>query len=367
MKKVLFLIHDLGEGGAEKVLVNLVNNLDKTKFDVTVQVLFGGGVNRQFLSDEVTYRKSFKYAVPGNSHLMKLLTPKQLYRWLIKDQYHVVVSYLEGPTARILAGCPNEETKCVSWIHIEQHTRKKAAYAFRSIKEAERCYQKFDRTICVSEGVKQDFTTLFQLRNPVDVLYNTNETEKILEQGKTRLKENSEQHILVGMGKIVKTKGFDRLARITNRLNQEGIKTKTWILGRGPEQEVLEKYVHENHLSEKFVFKGYQTNPYQYLAQGDLFVCASYAEGFSTAATEAIILGLPVVSTKVAGMTELLGEHDEYGVITENDEEALYQGIKNLLKNKDQLQDYRQRAKKRGEKFYKEQTVSAVEEMLLRI
>ena len=45
MLKVLFLIHDLGHGGAEKVLVNLVNHLDRSKFDITVLALFGGGVN----------------------------------------------------------------------------------------------------------------------------------------------------------------------------------------------------------------------------------------------------------------------------------------------------------------------------------
>ena len=49
MEKILFLIHDLGHGGAEKVLVNLVNNMDPTQFDITVLALFGGGVNEQFL------------------------------------------------------------------------------------------------------------------------------------------------------------------------------------------------------------------------------------------------------------------------------------------------------------------------------
>ena len=49
MKKILFLIHDLGSGGAEKVLVNLVNNMDRTKFDISVIALFGGGINEQRL------------------------------------------------------------------------------------------------------------------------------------------------------------------------------------------------------------------------------------------------------------------------------------------------------------------------------
>ena len=55
--KVLFLIHDLGHGGAEKVLVNLVNNMDKTKFDVTVMSLFGGGVNEDYLKEDVQYKR----------------------------------------------------------------------------------------------------------------------------------------------------------------------------------------------------------------------------------------------------------------------------------------------------------------------
>ena len=53
MKKVLFMIPTLGQGGAEKVLVNLVNNMDKSKYDITVQALFNVGVNRQFLSKDV--------------------------------------------------------------------------------------------------------------------------------------------------------------------------------------------------------------------------------------------------------------------------------------------------------------------------
>ena len=49
MKKILFLIPNLSVGGAEKVLVNLVNNMNKEKFDITVQVLCAGGVNEKFL------------------------------------------------------------------------------------------------------------------------------------------------------------------------------------------------------------------------------------------------------------------------------------------------------------------------------
>ena len=59
MKKILFLIHDLAGGGAEKVLVNLVNNMDRNKFDIKVQTLFAGGVNEQFLKKDINYRYCF--------------------------------------------------------------------------------------------------------------------------------------------------------------------------------------------------------------------------------------------------------------------------------------------------------------------
>ena len=72
MKKLLFMIHDLGVGGAEKVLVNLVNNLDRSKFDISVIALFGGGVNEQFLKPDIHYHAVFSRTFRGNSHIMKL-------------------------------------------------------------------------------------------------------------------------------------------------------------------------------------------------------------------------------------------------------------------------------------------------------
>mgnify|MGYP006896645094 CR=1 FL=1 len=81
MKKILFLIHDLGHGGAEKVLVNLVNNMDPEQFDITVMALFGGGVNEQFLKPHIRYQTVFKRAFPGNSHVMKLFSSEILQKY----------------------------------------------------------------------------------------------------------------------------------------------------------------------------------------------------------------------------------------------------------------------------------------------
>lgn len=370
MLKVLFLIHDLGHGGAEKVLVNLVNHLDRSKFDITVLALFGGGVNEQFLKPDIHYKTVLPKAFPGNSHLMKLFSPRLLHRLFVKEHYDIEVSYLEGPSARIVGGCADRTTKLVSWIHIEQHTKKKAAGSFRSYQESVDCYRRFDRTICVSQTVKKDFLSIYPMLERVDVLYNTNETDQILALKDEPVEAGvfSEGEIrLCGVGKLMPTKGFDRLARIHKRLRDEGYPVHSYVLGIGPEKERIEAYLEEHHLKDSFTLLGYQTNPYKYVAKCDLFVCTSFAEGFSTAATEALIVGTPVCTVEVSGMREMLGEDNEWGIVTENNEEALYQSIRKLLDNPTQLTLYREKAALRGMAFSTRETVQAVEQMLLNL
>lgn len=370
MKKILFVIHDLGHGGAEKVLVNLVNNLDKEKFDVSVLALFGGGVNEQYLKPEVHYSTAFKKTFPGNSRVMALFSPRFLYKRFIKEHYDIVVSYLEGPSARIVSGCDDKNTKLVSWIHCKIDNREVASLGFRSFNEAKECYQKFDYTVCVSEWVKQYFTKTFNFENAIGVLYNTNETKAIVEKSKEAVTDivfDKECFNLCSVGKVVKVKGFERLVTIHKRLLEDGIKNHVYILGVGAEQANLEKQLADYGLESTFTFMGYNTNPYKYVKNCDLYVCSSLSEGFSTAVTEALIVGTPVVTTLCSGMQEMLGENNEYGIVTGNNEDALYAGIKRILTEKDLLEYYSKKAKERGTFFDTKNTVRAVEEMFERL
>lgn len=366
MKRVLFLIHDLGVGGAEKVLVNLVNNMDHRCFDITVISLFGGGVNEQFLAPHIRYHAVWKKPIRGNSKLMKLLTPRLLHNLCVNEHYDVEIAYLEGPAARVISGCHHVDTKRICWIHIEQHTRECAAKAFRNFAESKTCYERFDQIVCVSETVKQDFLSIYPGIRNCCVKYNTLETELIhkCKEETVDVDFSPNEIKLVAVGKISKNKGFDRLARIVKRLRDDGLHIHLYALGVGPDQEEIEAYLKENNLIQYYTFLGYQINPYKYVAKCDLFVCASWAEGFSTAATEALIVGTPVCTVEVSGMKEMLGEHNEWGVVTDNEDEALYEGIKKLAEDSSLLTHYRERAIERGKAFSTENTVKAVEALL---
>lgn len=370
MKKVLFLIHDLGQGGAEKVLVNLVNNMDYSKFDITVMTLFDSGENKQFLNARIKYKTWCKKIIPGNSYLMKIFTPEQLHKLIIKEHYDIEIAYLEGPCARVISGCSDLSVKKVAWIHIEQQTPEQAAKSFRNVKEARECYSRFDRVICVSQTVKQDFSKVLQIPMPHEVLYNTNESTKIINLSREAVDHNilnSDEFKLIGVGKLLKNKGFDRVIRIVKRLKEQGYPVHFYVLGEGPERSNLEEYIQRHGLNNNVTLLGYQLNPYKYVAKCDLFVCSSFAEGFSTAATEALIVGTPVCTVEVSGMREMLGENNEYGLVVENNDKALYNGIKYLLDNPDLVDYYKKQSLLRSSIFKTEETVNAVEEMLLSI
>lgn len=369
MKKILFLIHDLGQGGAEKVLVNLVNNMDYSKYEITVVTLFGGGVNEQFLNDKVIYKSIFHRMIPGNSKIMKLFTPETLHRLFIKENYDIEISYLEGPSARVISGCKNKNTKLVTWIHVGQGNSKIFAQSFRSMKEAITCYKKFEKIICVSEGVKDDFLKLAAKEMPCEVIYNTVESDKIKKLSEESVDTELGDNVLklIAVGTLKESKGYERLLRIIKRLKDNNYRIKLYILGVGNLQERMEQYINENNLKEEVCLLGYDNNPYRYISKCDLLVCASYSEGFSTAATEALIVGTPVCTVDVSGMKEMLGENNEYGVVTKNDEQALYEGIKEFLDKPNMLEEYKEKALIRGMKFNTKETVKAVEDMLERL
>ncbi len=369
MKKILFLIHDLGPGGAERVLVNLVNNLDRKKFDISVIALFGGGVMESYLRPDIKYRSVFSRMIPANSKWMKLWSPGQLHHMYIKEHYDVEISYLEGPSARVISGCDNPDTKLVSWIHVEQHTKGKLARSFRSFEEAAACYNRYNQTICVSEDVLNDFKSILDFKKPCKVLYNTNETSQILEKSIETAEEIKDDGRirLIAVGTLKESKGYTRLLQIVKKLKEKEYKICLYILGEGPMRAELERSIIEMHLEDTVYLLGYKSNPYKYLSASDLFVCASFAEGFSTAATESLIVGTPVCTVDVSGMKEMLGRDNEYGIVTENSEEGLLQGIRAFLDDPVLLDSYREKAAIRGKAFSKEETVNAVEEMLLNL
>lgn len=361
MQTILFLIPSLASRGAERVLVNLVNNLDKGRFRVTLQTLFDVGELKQEIHSDVEYKGGLPFVLRGYVQLMKFFPPQLLYKTIIGERYDIIVAFLEGAVTRIVSGCPYPDSKKVAWIHVEQHTMPVVSYCYRNGAEVKRCYRCFDKIVAVSHTVRQDIESLLPVH--CDVLYNINEDEQIRAFSKVPIQESqlSSGFNLISVGKLDPQKGFDRLIRIHARLIREGIANHLYLVGSGPQASELKQLVLDLDVSGTVHFLGYQSNPYKYVSRSDLFVCSSRFEGLSTAVTEALILGRPVVSTRCSGAEELLGFNNEYGIVTDNDEDALYRGVHQMLTTPDLLLHYAEQAKEASKRFCKASTLPQVE------
>ena len=391
-KKVLFLIHTLQVGGAEKVLVNLVNNMDKEKYDITVMTVINTGAFRNELNSNIKYKtifnipflskKSNKKDKSGNlldktSFMKQILANmykfmwrhincQKLYKKYIKENYDVEIAFLEGISAKVIANSMNPNSKKMAWIHVDLLQERKTESFFLNHKEEKEVYEKFDNIICVSKNVKEQFIKKFEYKdfnkvivkyNPIDEEYiRTKSYEEIQDIKKTRT-------TLCTVGRLSKQKGYDRLLKVVKQLNENDLLFDLWIIGVGSEEEKLRKYINENHL-ENVKLLGYKKNPYKYMKEADIFVCSSIAEGFSTVVTEAVILGIPIVTTECSGMREILGENGEYGTITENTQEGLFIGLKNILGRAEILDKHKEKVAKRKQMFNIKNSVSEIEQLI---
>ncbi|MBR1811936.1 MAG: glycosyltransferase [Clostridia bacterium] len=360
-KKLLFVIPNLMGGGAERVLVNLVNALDKEKFDVTLLSIFDCGINKSDLSDAVHYRCIYKRQFRGNSRLFALFSPEKLHDMFIKETYDVEIAFLEGVAARIVSGCTKKCTKKVCWIHTSVAAPDVFVKGFRNLTEAQSCYQRFDAAVCVSQSVKQDFDR--QAGPDATVLYNPLDGEKIL----TKANENATLLVNDGLpsvcavGKLEPVKGFERLIPICAALRSAGIPVRFYILGEGSAFGALSALIGKYDVGDLFSLSGFQENPYAVMAKCDVFVCSSRREGFSSVTAEAMFCKTPVVTVDVPGMRELVGD---CGLICENNDEALYNALKTMLTDGQLRAQCAARAFARVQQFDRQHAVGAIEEFL---
>ncbi len=374
--KVLFLIESFAGGGAERVLTTLVQHINKEKFDVTVCAISGGGKYEDVVRENVKYYAILNEPVDKNRlsilwykvkhHLVYQWLPLSLvYRWLVPQGNDVEVAYVEGFTTKLLSHSVNKKARKYAWVHCNMQMDHWTTSVYASLDEEVNAYNKYDKVFCVSNTAVKGFEkTIIGVRVKRGTLYNPINSQEIRNMASEGTRVEHVRPLLVTVGRLEHQKGYDRLVRIAKHLVDDGFKFELWILGVGSQEADLKQYIQENHLEECVKLLGFHTNPYKYIVQGDLFVCSSRSEGYSTAVTEALILGLPVITTDCSGMAELLKD-GECGIITENDEGALYEGVKRLLKDAVLLEHYREKAVERGNDFTIESLMKPIENILL--
>lgn len=359
MIRILFLINTLRGGGAEKTLINLVNNLPGNQYDITVQTIDNSGVYISQLNSNIHYktinnkkgfiRKVFNHILTFN------LSAKWIYNTFIKSDYDVEIAFMEGLPTKIISASTNQKTTKIAWVHTDLMNYFDSSAVYKNVEENKKAYQKFDKIACVSEDCKRKFIERFgDFGDKLQTVYNVILDDDIRKKGNEKLDGIKHDYpIVISCGRLCEQKGFDRLLRVHKKLIDGGIKHYLWIVGDGNLRSDFENYIKENNISDTVFMWGFQPNPYKYMKNADLFVCSSVAEGYSTVVTESVVLGIPVLSTNVAGANEPKENPRSYRVV-ENNEESLYEGLKLILTNPKELEKAKQYTKNISKAFTKE-------------
>ena len=351
MKKILFGITSLTLGGAERVLVDLANELSKkAEYEITIFTIYGNGELAKQISPKVKIETIYQKQYNELSKLQKkviaplqiLLAKNKIYKKYIKNKYDKEIAFLEGPITRIFA-CGKEKNKKIAWIHNDiskvfgtgiKATLKK--YLDSKI------YEKFNKLIFVSKNNLESFTKVYKNNIEKKVIYNYIDSERVLKKAdeykpeelkkadEHKLEELKNQQInLLTVARLVPQKAIDRLIKVHSKLINDGVKHKLYVIGEGPEKNKLEEVIKQEKCENTVKLLGAKENPYPYMKSADYICLFSEFEGYGMVLEEAKILNKKILITETAAKEAI--ENYSKGQVFENSEEGIYNGIKRVI------------------------------------
>ena len=354
-KKILIRIGSLRHGGAEKVLVTFLKNLPRDKYEIDLLLnLYSGKylmdvpawVNVMYLNKGEMITTNRPKDLPTKIYRVvyqRLLKkyPKILYkRKLKKKQYDIEFAAIHGFMDEVL-NSPLKSSKKLMWIHND--LTQVSGYTPEKIRR----FFHYDKVMVISEKIEQTFLKLAKTdaeRQKIVRIYNPLDTEEILvkaEAGSPKSEDENFQPLFISVGTVFPQKGFDRLLKVHKRLLDEGFPHKILIVGDGYDFANVKKLKTELGVDKTATMLGFTDNPYPHVRAADFYILSSRYEGYPTVLFEAITLKKNIIATDVSGVSEML-EGGKLGLITENSEDGIYDGMKLALANPEYFKPYQE-------------------------
>ena len=328
-KRVLFVMHELFVGGAERVVSNLVNNLDKEKFDVHLCLFKKKGTLLDTLTEDVTLHDLKASRVITSGH--------KLFSLILQLKPDIVFSSITHVNLLMGVFIPFLRPFCKNTRFITREVNIpsiRAKYMPRS-KKLDRFYKRiihnFDLIIAQSNYMKEDIhksynvdsNKILVINNPLDV----KQIQKVLAEGSANEELYRTDKInILAVGNLRRQKGFDILLKVMPLLNE---KFHLNILGEGKEKDLLEKMIIELNILDKVTLLGFKGNPYKYIEKADIIVLSSRYEGFPNVILEANACGKFVLAFECPGVSHEIIQNGINGFLVESGNySALAESIK---------------------------------------
>lgn len=354
-KSICFLSDFLDVGGLENVVADAVAVL-KSDFDITVVTLYG--ISQEMRSrlgpDVRVFAQTMGHprSVWDFCLLSLPVIGGYFFKRCIPGEYDYLIILRSG---YMMSAYSKKAKKMICWNHAEKDTMYADAEKLNFARKLNRLrlklgYRKVDATWVVADHIREQLSCAFDLSN-IYTLNNPINCDRIEAQAQQFQPEvqDSDLFTFIMVGRLSEEKGHMRALRAMAKLQDE-YPCRMIIVGDGYVRESLQKFTTEHGLTDRVIFAGHQTNPYPYIRCADALLLPSEKESFGVVLLEAMILKTPVVTTDTTGGDRVTAG-GAYGILVNNSEDGIEQGMRKCLSEAGLQETYLQSAYQRAKEF----------------
>lgn len=376
---ILFRHRSMEMGGVEKVILSLLENLDKDKFDITYMVNLYQGELREKVPSHIHYvkmnpgKEDFsenplinKIQLAARGLKIKFLEtfPSLIDRLFLEKKYDVEIASSYTDFAPVLASS-NKDSKKIGWFHSDITFPKLQPVVPAILKQI----PEFDYFIFGSQQTKDILETTYpELKLPDNkVILNAIPVEEIKEKAEAFVPDfGTSDPVFVSVGRLHSRKGYQKLIEVHSQLIKDGFPHKIIIIGDGEEKENLEDLTKELNVENSFILMGSLLNPYPYVKNADFFIMPSESEGWPLIIADTLILQKPILSTAVGGIPEMI-THQENGFLIKYDSGEIYDAMKEFMANENLIAHIQENLKNAEKQFDNQKIFDAVENIIINL
>lgn len=323
--KIAVVCDGLRIGGAENMVCQLVTHIDREKYEIAVFCI--GRERKTFLEDEIR-QKRIPLKICGIEGRVTPAKLKRFYNLLREFQPDIIHTHISGA----IYSLPYAVLRKKKIIHT-LHTSPKAEFKpwFRKIMRHLYC-RGMAMLVAVSEENQKLAMEMYRLDDDKVLFINNGvNIEKYYHTSHA-------EFTYINVGRQDENKNQQLILYAFRKLIDRGIRSKLILVGDGNQHEKLKQLVCELNLTGYVEMPGMVSDCETYLAASDIYVQSSRREGLPLSVVEAMAAKLPVVSTDVGGMKDLVQEN---GLLVESDScDALAEAMYSMAMKRDCLEQY---------------------------
>jgi glycosyltransferase involved in cell wall biosynthesis len=336
-KNILIVRPTMGQGGADRVTLTLLQHLDRKQYDLSLLLMRKEGPHLAGIPTDVKVYdaqvKNLWFFLPTLMKWIRRLKPDMIFSTCGGANMPLSIAAFFSPSRKWKAILSERNIIFPPGKNKFKRTLMLIAKGF--------FYRFADVLTSVSDGVREDMNR--KLHIPVDrikLVHNPVIDDQLFEHAKTAVvhpwfSDPRQKPVILHVGRFVHQKDHATLIEAFETVKKK-LDCKLFLLGDGPLRESIEEMVRDRNLSDSVYFAGFDPNPFKYMSKCDVFVLSSLHEGMPGVLIQAMACSAPVVSTDCpSGPSEIIDKPGVNGLLVPvKDPSALARAIISVLSDK---------------------------------